>query len=360
MKTLLLVGAGRAHLYVLKQLQKNSLPDVDVTLLSLSEYQYYSGMFSEYAEGLYSLDDIRVDVQRLAERAGVSWIKGAAVSIDPEQKMVLTDQGKVLDYDAVSFDIGSLTAGTDRPGVLEHAETIKPNNRFPDVIERFRKAERPVIVGGGVAGTEMALSVQTWRNQNDLGPLILVSQGGLLDHEVESAGKKAETLAREKGVSLHLHDGAEAVMDNKIVTAANRKIPYDEILWLAGPRPHQMFSTSLPVDENGYLLVEQTLQVKRFPAVFGAGDCVSVNGFPHMGKAGFHAVKQAPILWENLKGFFGKGEGQLYKPQSPFFLSILSTGGRRGLMLYKGKVFYGKWAWHFKHRLDRHFMKKYQ
>ncbi|HEX7066115.1 MAG TPA: FAD-dependent oxidoreductase [Bacillales bacterium] len=360
MKQLLLVGAGHAHLYVLKQLQKNNLPDVDVTLLSLSEYQYYSGMFAGHAEGLYTLDDIRADVRSLAEKAKVHLIKGAAVSIDPEQKMVLTDQGKVLDYDVVSFDIGSLTADTDRPGVLEHAETIKPNNRFPDVMERFRRAECPVIVGGGMAGTELALSVQTWRKQNRSGPLILVSDGGLLDSETQKAGEKAEALAREKGVTLHLHDRAEAIIDNKIISAANRKIPFDEILWLTGPRPHQMFSASLPVDEKGYLLVEQTLQVKRFPSVFGAGDCVSVNGFPHMGKAGFHALKQAPILWENLKGFFGKGQGQLYNPQSPFFLSILSTGGRRGLMLYKEKVFYGKWVWQLKHQFDRHFVKNYQ
>lgn len=359
MNKLLLVGAGHAHLYVLKQLQRKKLPDVDVTLLSLSEYQYHSGMFSGYAEDLYPLNDIRVDVRNLAEKADVSWIKGAAVSIDPEQKMVLTDQGEMLDYDAVSFDIGSLTAGTDRPGVLEHAETIKPNHKFPDVIERFRGSNAPVIVGGGVAGTEMALSVQTWRNENGLGPIIMVSDGGLLDSETSKAEEKAEALARDKGVTFLLHDRAEAIIDNKITTTANRKIPFDQVLWLAGPRPHQMFSTSLPVDQEGYLLVEQTLQVKRFPSVFGAGDCVSVNGFPHMGKRGFHDVNQASVLWENLKGFFGKGEGRLYQPQSPSSLSILSTGNRRGLLIFKGKVFFGKWVWHFKHRIDRNFMKNY-
>lgn len=359
MKQLLLVGAGHAHLYILKQLQQTPLPDVKVTLLTFDDDQYYSGMFSGYAEGLYGLDDIRVNVKTLADQAEVSWMKGAAVSIDPERKTVLTDEGKQLSYDAVSFDIGSLTAGTDLPGVLEYGETIKPNAKFPAVIDNIRECERPVIVGGGAAGTELALSLQTWRNENGRGPLILVSDGGLLENEVRKAGKKAEELARRKGVVLHLHDGVEAVTEHQLVTSANRNIPYDGLLWLTGPRPQHLFASSLPVDEQGYLLVEETLQVKRYPSVFGAGDCVSVSGYEHIAKAGVYPVRQAPVLWENLRGFFGSGEGHLYRPQ-PSFLSILSTGNRYGLLLYKGNVFYGKWAWRLKNYIDRKFVKQYQ
>ncbi|HET7580480.1 MAG TPA: FAD-dependent oxidoreductase [Bacillales bacterium] len=360
MKDLLLVGAGQAHLYVLKQLQKSSLPDVKVTLLSLSEYQYYSGMFPGYAEGLYPLEEIQIDVRHLAEEAGAEWVKGAAVSVDPEQKTVLTDQGKMLGYDVVSFNIGSLTYGTDRPGVLEYAEMIKPNDRFPEVMKEIHKAVRPVIVGGGWVAVELALALQTRRNKEGMEPLMLVSEGSLLDEEIPRAGEKAEALAREKGISLHLHDAAEAVMNNKVVTASNRKIPFDRLLWVAGPRPHQMFSTSLPVDESGYLLVENTLQVKAYPSIFGAGDCVSVRGFPHHDKAAFYAMKQASILWENLKGFFGKGEGQLYQPGAASFLKIMSTGDRKGIMLYKGRMFYGKWSWMLKNRMNRKLIKQFQ
>lgn len=359
MKKLLLVGAGHAHLYILKQLQRSQLPDVDVTLLNPFEHQYISEMFSWYAEGLYELDDIRIDISRLVDGAGIPWVQEAAVSIDPDQKVVLTDEGKVLAYDAVSFDIGSLTAETGLTGVLEHAETIRPNARFPNAIDRMRQSKRAVIVGGGVAGAEMALSLQTWRNQNGKGSLTLTSEGGLLEHEVPQAAGKVETLARQKGVSFHLHDGVEAVMPNQIVTASNRKISFDGLLWLTGPRAHHLFAGSvLPIDGEGYLSVEETLQVKRYPSVFGSGECVSINGYSHRVIAGIDKIKQAAILWGNLKGFFGEGDGHLYKPQPPS-LSVLSTGGRRGLMLYKGKVFYGKWPWLFKRRMDRQLMRSY-
>lgn len=358
MRKLLLIGAGHAHLYVLKQLERSPLKDVEVTLLTPSEYEYHSGMFSGFAEGLYSLDEIRINARILAERAGVKWMEGAAMSIDPERKAVLTEQGKMLDYDAVSFNVGSLTHGTDRPGVLENADTIRPNYRVPEVITDIHNAVRPVVVGGGLEATEMALSLQTRREREGKEPLVWVTEGGLLDQEVPQAGEKVEKLAREKGVKLHLFDGAEAVASKKVVTASNRKIPYDRLLWMTGPRPHQMFSVSLPVDEIGYLLVEETLQVKQYPSIFGIGSCASVRSYPHLSRNGMQAVKQAPVLWENLKGFFGGGEGLLYRPGSSF-MTIMSTGDRKAMLFYKDKMFSGRWAWWMKNRINRSFMKQF-
>lgn len=359
MTKLLLVGAGHAHLYVLKQLQTSSLPDVEVTLLSLSEYQYLSERFAGYAEGLYTLDEIRINVRLMAEQAGIAWIEGAVVSIDPERKAVLTEQGKMLKYDAISFDIGTLTYGTDRPGVLAHAEMITPNVRFPASIARLLEAVRPVIVGGDIRAAELALTLQTRRQQEGKEPLILISDRGLPDDENARAAEKTEALARKKGMNLHLHDGAEAVIDKKVVTASNRKISFDRLFWLNGQRPHQLFSASLPVDKNGYLLVEETLQVKTYPSIFGAGDCASVNGYTNVSRSGFQAVKQAPVLWENIKGFLGNGEGHLYRPNQALF-RILSTGDRKALLLYKEKAFYGRWPWRIKYRLNRKLIESYR
>lgn len=71
-KRLLLVGAGHAHLEVLKQLAEHGLSDVDVCLITPSPYQYYSGMFSGFTEGIYTEEDTRVDLRPLAQRAGYS------------------------------------------------------------------------------------------------------------------------------------------------------------------------------------------------------------------------------------------------------------------------------------------------
>lgn len=359
MKHLLLVGAGHAHLYVLKKLQKHALPDVQVTLLTPNEYQYYSGMLSGCVEGIYSIDQIRIYVGQLVEKAGIQWIKDKAVSVDPDNKMVLTGQGKPVYYDVVSFDIGSLTSGIEVPGVLEYAETLKPNYRFPVLLEKVRQAENLVIVGGGVAGTELALSLQSWRNKNGKKPLSLVSSTELMDKGAPYVSQRVKELLKKKGVELYLHDRARKLMKDRLVMAqSNLEIPFNVLLWLTGPRAPRLFAeSSLPV-HKGYLLVENTLQAKHFPSVFGVGDCIKIAEEPPLAKAGVYPVRQAPILWRNLKRYFKGKPGRRYKPHFSF-LSILASGNREGLMLYKGCAFHGKLIWLIKTVMDRKFIWRY-
>lgn len=361
LKQLLLVGAGQAHLYVLKQLQKKRLTDVEITLLTPSQYQYYSGMFSGYAEGLYTEDDIRVDVEKLAGQSGVDWQKGAAMSVDPERKVILTEEGKLIDFDIVSFDIGSLTAGTDITGVLEHANVIKPNYRVPEVMGEACAAQRLVVAGGGATGVEMAQALHARRMKEDESfSTVLISSGKLLEKKGQKAAQLTEALLKKKGIDVYKNDPVKKVMKDKLVTESDRIIPFDMLLWLTGPKSQKLFANGgLPVDDDGYLLVEETLQVKRYPFIFAAGGCAALSPYPEMEKSGDVAVKQAAVLWENINGFLGNGTGTIYSPPHSK-LSILSTGNKKGLLLYKGKAMYGKWPWKLKDLIDRHFIKKYQ
>ncbi|WP_176222166.1 FAD-dependent oxidoreductase [Tuberibacillus sp. Marseille-P3662] len=356
MKHLLLVGAGHAHLYVLKKLQRQALSGVRVTLLTPNDHQYYSGMLSGCVEGIYSIDQIRIYVGQMVERAGIQWIKDTAVSIDPDRKTVLTSQGESVLYDAVSFDIGSLTSGVELPGVLNYTETLKPNYRFPVLLEKVRSAENLVIVGGGVAGTELSLSLQTWRNKNGKKPLSLVSTTALMARGAPYVSQRVQNLLNHKGVKLYLYQRADQVMKDRIVLApSNEEIPFDALLWVTGPRPPELFTKSSLSVDKGYLLVDKTLQAKHYPSVFGVGDCIKIAEEPPLAKAGVYPVRQAPFLWKNLKRFFKGKPKRRYQPHFSF-LSILATGNREGLMLYLGCAFHGRLVWLIKTIMDRRFI----
>ncbi|UFT98642.1 FAD-dependent oxidoreductase [Radiobacillus kanasensis] len=356
MKHLLLVGAGHAHLYVLKKLGKHSLSDVKVTLLSPNEHQYYSGMLAGCVEGIYSIDDIRIYIGQMLKKAKVQWIKDVAVSIDPENKTVQTGNGEFLPYDAVSFDIGSLTSGTDLPGVLEYAETLKPNYRFPVLLEKVRNAEELVIVGGGVAGTELAFALQTWRNQNGKKPLSLISSSNLMEKGAPYVSERVKRFLVKKGAKLYLFQRASEVnRDNIVLSPTDSKVPFDALLWVTGPSPPKLFAESSLPNANGYLLVEDTLQASGYPSIFGVGDCIQMTESPPLAKAGVYPVRQAPYLWKNIKGFFQGSRMRRYKPHFSF-LSILATGNREGLMLYLGRAFHGRLIWLIKTFMDRRFI----
>ncbi|HSO56855.1 MAG TPA: hypothetical protein VLQ66_01355 [Paenisporosarcina sp.] len=58
-----------------------------------------------------------------------------------------------------------------------------------------------------------------------------------------------------------------------------------QLLPLTGAKASTLFANSLlPLDENGFLLVESTFQAKGFLGVFGAGDCVSSRNNPKLPK----------------------------------------------------------------------------
>ncbi|WP_186576966.1 FAD-dependent oxidoreductase [Aquibacillus kalidii] len=360
MKRLLLVGAGHAHVYIMKKLSKHPLTNVEVVLISPNENQYYSGMLAGCIEGIYSIDQIRIYIGDTVKKAGIKWVKDMAVSIDPNSQNVVTQEGQTISYDLISFDIGSLTSGIDLPGVLEYADTLKPNFYFPILIEKVRNAKKLVIVGGGVAGTELALSLQTWRTNNGKEPLTLISSSRLMDKGASYVSDRIEHLLEKKGASLLLNQRANKVTQDKIILfPSGEEIEFDSLLWVTGPRAPDIFKNSGLAVDNGYLLVKDTLQSVEYPNIFGAGDCIKISNQPPLSKAGVYPVRQAPYLWKNMKRLLNGNSMRSYQPHFSF-LSILATGNREGLMLYLGLAFHGRLMWLIKTFMDRRFIWLYQ
>jgi len=93
--------------------------------------------------------------------------------------------------------------------------------------------------------------------------------------------------------------------------------------------------------------------------VFAVGDCGTLRDYPSLAKSGVYAVREAPILWANLRAAARGAPLTAFRPQRDF-LSILNTCDGRALLRYKGLVTWSRWAWRLKDRIDRGFMRRYQ
>ena len=82
---LVLVGAGHAHLEVLRRCLLTPLPKVELSVVSLDAYHYYSGMLPGYVAGTYPPDAVRVDVAGLVRRARGRFIEARAHRSRPGQ-----------------------------------------------------------------------------------------------------------------------------------------------------------------------------------------------------------------------------------------------------------------------------------
>ncbi len=361
MRKLLLIGGGHAHVYLLKRLRQQPLPNVEVTLLSSSAFQYYSGMLSGYIEGLYAKDEIRIDVRKLSEQAGVCFVEGSAVFVDPRQQSVKTNDGRTIYYDAVSFNIGSLTENDDFSGVADYACPIKPNFHFAHVMDKIQPNNRIVVVGGGASAIELGLAFQARREkEGNRTPVVLVSSGHPLEQAGKTVSRKIKKVINHKGMRIIAENKVTEVQRNHVITETGRAIPYDQLFWLTGPKAPKIFALSkLPVNSDGYLIVRNTLQVRDYPNMFGVGDCIGIEQKPSIPKAGVYPVRQAPVLWKNIQRFFAGKVLKRFRPQSSF-LSILSTGNRQGFLMYRNFTAHGRWPWLLKRAIDKAFIHKYR
>ncbi|RWZ52287.1 pyridine nucleotide-disulfide oxidoreductase [Halobacillus fulvus] len=358
-KRLLLVGAGHSHLEVLRRLTEERIDDVDICMVSPSRYQYYSGMFSGYTEGLYATEDTRIDVRQLARQARVHFIEKRAVEVRPKQHKLICHDRSVYPFDVISFDIGSRSL----PEHLEEtqARTIKPNYTFIEEIERIRETTHPLVVGGGAAGTEIALSLHAYKEKQGIpGNVRLVTSERLLPDTPSWVSKRMESLFEKKGIQVWENEKVEEVDEDYIMTGKGNKIRHTGVLWLGGAVSDPIFKHSdLDTDDKGFAHVESTLQFKDYPFMFGAGDCVTMLDHPKLPKSGVYAVRQGPVLADNLYHFFKKEPLQEYDPQKQA-LYILSVGHQKGFLIYGPVSFCNRRAWKMKNKIDRDFMKKYK
>ena len=69
-RDIVLVGAGHAHVGVLRAFAMNPVPGARLTLLTREVDTPYSGMVPGHVAGFYGHDEVHIDAGPLARRAG--------------------------------------------------------------------------------------------------------------------------------------------------------------------------------------------------------------------------------------------------------------------------------------------------
>lgn len=357
---IVLVGGGHAHLKCLTHIKKDTnLSNHTIMLISPDRYQYYSGMFSGFTEGIYSLDEIRIDLKKLSEEAGVVFVEEKVTGVSSASKTLTTANGDNISFDIVSFDIGSFM---DAPKDFEKwLVPLKPNHLFPETIEAYRKQDYPVVIGGGASGAEIALAISAWRKKNGY-PMnvLLITSSKLLPSSSKKAGAVLKRIALQKGVRVIEDDRLEELNDTHGKTEKGESFPHSNVLWLTGPKSSPIFrSSALPHDGDGFLLVKDSLQVPGFPFMFGAGDCISLKEYPHLPKNGVYAVKQGDVLIKNIFRVVQEEDCHSFIPQQNY-LSLISSGNHEALLQYGNFSTHGKFYWKIKNMIDKRFIKRHK
>src|SRR5476651_609694 len=144
---IVLLGGGHAHVHVLAAFAMRPLPGVRLTLITRDLLTPYSGMLPGLIAGLYTPEQVHIDLVRLAAATGARLIHAEAVGLDRANKRVLLAGRPPIAYDIVSIDVGIAPALAAISGAAEDAIAVKPIgsflSKFNDLLARSRLPNGP-------------------------------------------------------------------------------------------------------------------------------------------------------------------------------------------------------------------------
>lgn len=370
-----LVGAGHAHVEVLRSFAEAPPHGIDLTLVTRSRHAAYSGMLPGLIAGLYRPDETWIDTQTLARAAGAALVHASADGLDVAARRLKCEGRPPIPYDVLSLDIGSTTDGSAIPGACEHAVQVRPIDGFPRRFESLRRrvlhgkgTTRIAVVGGGAAGVELALSI-AGRLRADAGAggcpvdglqFVLVSgEPSILADFPPSFADRFRTVLEERGIEMVTGARVVAVEPGRLVLDGQPAVPADEILWVTGAAaPRWLRSTGLPLDRYGFISVDAHLRVQGLDDVFAAGDVACFTP-RRLAKSGVYAVREGPVIAGNIRRLLAGRPLVRFKPQRKA-LYLVSTGRRHAIGTRNGIVVAGSWVWRLKDWIDRQWIRRYQ
>lgn len=368
-RDLVLIGGGHTHALLLLKWAMNPLPGVQVTLVNPQVKAPYTGMLPGHIAGHYERSELDIDLVRLARRANARLVLDYAVGVNTNNKRVQLSSRPDVAYDTLSIDIGITTDLKQVPGSDLYAYPAKPLGPFADAWGEFLQyvkddKVRPniAIIGAGVAGVEISLAMaHRLRSFNCNDYSISIVESG--DGPLREIGKFARrNLLRE----LHHYDveviaGAkiDAITKSEVsFTSGIPSIPADFVVTAAGAQPHSWLSDTGIVLEKGYIAVDDKLRSVSTPNIFAVGDCAHLAFAPRP-KAGVFAVREAPVLFENLRADLSGQKMTRFHPQKSY-LKLISKGRKSAVVdKWRGRL-HGPWVWWLKDKIDSAFMEKFR
>lgn len=374
LKDVVLVGAGHAHVQILKRFGMVPMPGVRLTLITREVHTPYSGMLPGLIADYYGFDETHIDTGPLSRFASARLYQSAVTGIDRTAKLVLCDNRPPVPYDILSIDTGSTPNTASVPGAAEFAIPVKPIDgflqRFHGLLKRTLEqveARHIVVVGGGAAGVELILALayrlreefrDAGRDPGGLSFTLVSASRGLLPAFPQKFRERFLAILKQHRIGVITGASVTKVERGVLHFDAREVLDADEILWATAAQPPQWLrETGLPLTDEGFIKAEATLQVEGCDDVFAAGDVISFAP-RNLPKSGVYSVRSGPVLAENIRRAVMGRPLIPYKPQRDA-MYLVSAGPGYAVGTRNGWTFGGKWVSWWKNRIDTKFMAKF-
>ncbi|MEX2016072.1 MAG: selenide, water dikinase SelD [Candidatus Hydrogenedentales bacterium] len=371
---IVLLGGGHSHVEVLRRFGMRPAANVRLSLIAKELHAPYSGMLPGLVAGRYGYYESHIDLRPLCHFANCKLIHAEVVGVDVGKRQVLCSDRPAVPFDLLSINVGSAPSLKAADHAEKYAIPVKPVERFldgwVDIVARVNNRPndfRIVTVGAGGGGVELTLNMQDFlynfldkkgARREGLQFTLVSDTGEVLPQHNAGVRRRLTRILQERNVLLERSARVVEVNSDSIRCDSGAVIPYDALVWVTGAAPLIWIgNTELDKDDAGFIATDEYLRSTSHDFVFAVGDTATIVTSPRP-KSGVFAVRQGPVLAENLRRMADGMPLKKFTPQKDF-LSLIGTGddyavGSRGRWSFEGR-----WAWKLKERIDRRWMQKY-
>jgi NADH dehydrogenase len=345
-------------------------------------------MLPQVASGMIETRHIVFPIRTICKKT--KFYEGRIKNIDPYGKLVTLwgtgDKRSIsIHYDFLVVALGSETNFFGMADVEKNAYTMKTlndavmlRNRVIDMLEQAENETNPilrksflnfVVVGGGFAGIETAgelmdllLDARKYYptiHKEDLKVIVLEAMGEILPGFNKKLADFAKKKLIERGIDIQLKKAVTSFDGNEVTIKTLDETPKDSIdqsevksiitktlIWTAGVTPVNTIKRSMFKTEKGKLIINNFLEVPKFPGVFAIGDCAlfvdPITNRPLPPTAQI-AESQAKMAAKNLISLIKNSEQEKFVYHSKGQMAII--GKRSGIATFLGVNISGFLAW---------------
>ncbi|HVW40611.1 MAG TPA: FAD-dependent oxidoreductase [Amycolatopsis sp.] len=324
---IVVAGGGYAGLAAAKLAARWT--DAQVTLVNAHDKFVERVRLHQLASGQELRD---LPLSALLDGTGVDLVVDRITGIDAGERKIRTAGGRTLAYDRLIYALGSRADMESVPGVAEHAYTVASLDQARALRARLADAQSVVVAGGGLTGIEAAAEIAESYPAVKVG---LVT-GGQLGAALSEPARRylRRTFAR---LGVEIRDNvriAEARADGLVLESGDH-IAADTVVWTAGFTVADVArEAGFAVDENGRMLVDETLRSVSHPEVSAIGDAAAMR-MPTGQELRMACATGLPSSQIAVRAMAARLSGREPKPLRYRYLNqCISLGRRDGLVQF--------------------------
>lgn len=270
-----IVGAGAAGDAAAEALRKGGF-DGTIVLVGRDPHAAYHRPYlsKQFLRDELPIERVRLRAPGAYEELGVEWIgERSAVAASRRDSSITLDDGRTLRFDVLVLATGGRPRWLDGVPRLANTFALRTLDDGLALKQALAEAHRPLIVGAGFIGAEVAASARMMGKEAIVVEVAPVPLGRALGEEM---GRVYARIHRDRGVDLRLSTSVtEWVVSGDRVEAARlsdgTREEVDLVLVAVGIEPELALARDLdlPLGQGG-VLVDEGLRAD--PAVYCAGD----------------------------------------------------------------------------------------